>query len=91
MYYKRSVDKERAKLEAEAELLNDIMSSEDTNGEGSDETLERLTQVYERLEELDAATAETRASKILSGLGFTKETQNKKTKDFSGGMFLYII
>ena len=47
--------------------------------------MDRLTQVYERLEELDAATAETRASKILSGLGFTPEKQNKKTKEFSGG------
>ena len=45
----------------------------------------RLTQVYERLEELDAATAEVRACKILSGLGFTVEKQNKKTKEFSGG------
>ena len=34
---------------------------------------------------MDATTAETRCSKILTGLGFTKETQNKKTKDFSGG------
>jgi ATP-binding cassette subfamily F protein 2 len=30
-------------------------------------------------------TLETRACKILSGLGFTKEKQNKKTKEFSGG------
>ena len=79
-----SVDKERAKLEAEAEMLNEIMANED-GGENADETLERLTQVYERLEELDAATAETRASKILSGLGFTPEKQNKMTKEFSGG------
>jgi len=87
-----SVDKERATLENEAELLSDILASEadgsnnNNNNEGStDEIMERLTQVYERLEELDASTAETRASKILSGLGFTTETQNKKTKDFSGG------
>jgi ATP-binding cassette subfamily F protein 2 len=79
-----SVDAERAKLEAEAELLNDIMANED-GGDDAEDTMERLTQVYERLEELDAATAETRASKILSGLGFTPEKQNKKTKEFSGG------
>jgi ABC-type transport system involved in cytochrome c biogenesis ATPase subunit len=42
-------------------------------------------QVYERLDELDASTAETRASLILSGLGFTPERQNMATKDFSGG------
>jgi ATPase subunit of ABC transporter with duplicated ATPase domains len=34
---------------------------------------------------LDASTAETRASLILSGLGFTPERQNMATKDFSGG------
>ena len=76
-----SVDKERALLEKEAEELNDIVAADD----GNEEAMDRLTQVYERLEELDASTAETRASKILSGLGFTPETQQKKTKDFSGG------
>jgi ATP-binding cassette, subfamily F, member 2 len=40
---------------------------------------------YERLEELDAATAETRATLILKGLGFSVERQHMKTKDFSGG------
>jgi ATP-binding cassette subfamily F protein 2 len=78
-----SVDVERAKLEEEAEILNEGMADEGTAE--ADDIIERLTQIYERLEEMDAATAETRASKILSGLGFTPETQQKKTKDFSGG------
>lgn len=34
---------------------------------------------------MDAATAEKRAAEILFGLGFTKEMQAKKTRDFSGG------
>ena len=41
--------------------------------------------MYERLEELDAATAETRACSILTGLGFSKAMQQKKTREFSGG------
>jgi ATPase subunit of ABC transporter with duplicated ATPase domains len=49
---------------------------------GEEDIMERLTQIYERLEELDATTAEVRASKILSGLGFTPEKQAKKTKEF---------
>ena len=53
--------------------------------EDSAEFMDRLTQVYERLEELDAATAEARASKILSGLGFTPQRQAMKTREFSGG------
>lgn len=63
-----SVDNERAKLEKEAEEINDFLV-EDDGGEESEEAMDRLTQIYERLEELDAATAETRASKILCGLG----------------------
>ena len=38
-----------------------------------------------RLDKLDAATTEMRAAKILHGLGFDKEMQAKKTRDFSGG------
>lgn len=46
---------------------------------------EQLERIYERLEALDAATAEKRAAEILYGLGFDKQMQAKKTRDFSGG------
>lgn len=46
---------------------------------------EKLMELYERLEELDADKAEVRASRILHGLGFTTAMQQKKLKDFSGG------
>lgn len=49
--------------------------------------------VYERLDDMSADTAEARAAHILHGLGFTKEMQNKATKDFSGGdlnLILYV-
>lgn len=42
-------------------------------------------EVYERLEELDAATAEVRAAEILHGLGFSKAMMAQKVKNFSGG------
>jgi ATP-binding cassette subfamily F protein 3 len=45
----------------------------------------RLADVYARLEDIDAATAPTRAGTILSGLGFTPEMQARPTKEFSGG------
>lgn len=38
-----------------------------------------------RLENLDAATTEARAAKLLHGLGFNKRMQHQATKDFSGG------
>lgn len=41
--------------------------------------------VYERLEAMDASTAEKRAAEILFGLGFDKQMQAKPTRDFSGG------
>lgn len=41
--------------------------------------------VYDRLEELGADTAEAKASYILSGLGFTHQMMMKQCKDFSGG------
>lgn len=44
-----------------------------------------MQDIYDRLTELDVATAPSRAGKILNGLGFTGEMQKKATKDFSGG------
>ncbi|XP_031123268.1 ABC transporter F family member 1-like [Ipomoea triloba] len=68
-------DEERLKLEKEAEAL---AGQDDGGGE-------RLDHIYERLEALDASTAEKRAAEILYGLGFSKKMQEKKTRDFSGG------
>ncbi|RKP38903.1 P-loop containing nucleoside triphosphate hydrolase protein [Dimargaris cristalligena] len=44
-----------------------------------------LESIYERIEAMDAATFEVRASKILFGLGFNAQTMQKMTKDMSGG------
>lgn len=41
--------------------------------------------VYERLDDMSADTAEARAAHILHGLGFTAKMQQTPTKDFSGG------
>ena len=49
------------------------------------EAEERLMDIYERLDEMDADKAEVNASRILNGLGFTKSMMLTKTKDFSGG------
>jgi len=46
-------------------------------GAGDDEN-ERLTEIYERLDELEPTLAKTRAGRILHGLGFTSEMQLKK-------------
>lgn len=44
-----------------------------------------LDDLYERIDEMDPSTFESRASVILIGLGFNSKTILKKTKDMSGG------
>lgn len=46
---------------------------------------ERLREVYQRLQEIDADEAESKACTILSGLSFTDEMMKTPTKAFSGG------
>ncbi|KAL7571272.1 hypothetical protein ACA910_008927 [Epithemia clementina (nom. ined.)] len=91
-----SVDAERLELEQQAGRLDQLLThlagqtepDPDTGlspEEQQEQVMEVLNQVYDRLDALDAATAEVRATTILKGLGFTHEMQQKKTKDFSGG------
>jgi len=70
------VDDERVRLE---KLAEELAHSPD------DADQEELMDVYERLDELGADTAEAKAGYILHGLGFTTEMQQRKCKDFSGG------
>ncbi|CEP24220.1 unnamed protein product [Cyberlindnera jadinii] len=44
-----------------------------------------LEGLYEKIDSMDPATFESRAAIILTGLGFNKDTIQKKTKDMSGG------
>src|SRR3989338_4806610 len=46
---------------------------------------ENIADIYERLMVIDAFTAESRASSILAGLGFSQEMQLKPLSTFSGG------
>jgi len=71
------VDEERRLLEAEADELAHRQEDQMAH--------ERLMDIYERLDELEAGTAEATASRLLHGLGFTPIMQATKTKDFSGG------
>lgn len=52
---------------------------------GDDSVSERLDKVYEELRAIGAAAAEAKARRILAGLSFTPEMQNRPTKKFSGG------
>jgi ATP-binding cassette subfamily F protein 2 len=69
-------DEERLRLE---KLAEELALNED------EESQDYLMEVYERLDEIGADTAEVKASQLLKGLGFDTAMQNKKCKDYSGG------
>ncbi|RKQ71848.1 ATP-binding cassette subfamily F protein 3 [Litorimonas taeanensis] len=46
---------------------------------------DRLGYIYERLTDMDAWNADTRAAIVLQGLGFSQEDFHRATKEFSGG------
>ncbi|XP_010921961.1 ABC transporter F family member 4 [Elaeis guineensis] len=75
-----SANEELVRLRKEVATL-----SERTEGDEDDDNGERLAELYERLQLLGSDAAEAQASKILAGLGFTKEMQVRPTRSFSGG------
>ncbi|XP_038672559.1 ATP-binding cassette sub-family F member 1 isoform X3 [Scyliorhinus canicula] len=72
-------DIKRLKLLEEERQLQALLEK------GDDRAGERLQKVYEELRATGAAAAEAKARRILAGLGFTPEMQNRPTKKFSGG------
>ena len=68
--YLLSQDKERH------QLMNELESCSDTN---------RMTEIYDRLIQIDAFGAEARAAVVLRGLGFDKDEQTRPLNTFSGG------
>ncbi|KAJ4779218.1 ABC transporter F family member 4 [Rhynchospora pubera] len=75
-----SADEELMKLRAEAQSLSEADDKDSSDGDG-----DRLREIYEKLQLKGSDAAEALASKILAGLGFTKEMQDRPTKSFSGG------
>ncbi len=65
-----AADVERTALLAESENMEDM---------------DRLGDIHERLMAIDAWSAPSRASRILVGLGFDEEMQNRSLESFSGG------
>ncbi|KAJ3272231.1 hypothetical protein HDV01_005885 [Terramyces sp. JEL0728] len=78
-------DTERESLLEEEVKLNQKLNKNSTSIEDSATITARLKTIYGRLEELESDTAESRASAILSGLGFSVDQQRAATKTFSGG------
>lgn len=74
-YVINSAKEEVQRLEDESERI--------LTEDGPDSDL--LPPLYDRLDELDPSTFESRASTILCGLGFNATTIKKRTCDMSGG------
>ncbi|GAA6233361.1 ATP-binding cassette sub-family F member 3-like isoform X1 [Lates japonicus] len=71
----------REELLDEEKRLNARIAS--GNGDGTESI--RLSEIYGKLEEIEADKAPARASVILAGLGFSPKMQQQATKEFSGG------
>ncbi|XP_066158043.1 ATP-binding cassette sub-family F member 1 [Euwallacea fornicatus] len=67
------------------ELLAEQKKLEEQFNAGNVNIQDRLNEVYTELKAIGADSAEPRARRILAGLGFTKEMQDRATKNFSGG------
>lgn len=74
-YVVKHAEAEMARLE---KLAEDLLESE-----GHESPV--LEELYERIDSMDPSTFATRASLILTGLGFNAVTIKKKTRDMSGG------
>lgn len=86
-------DVERAELLAEeAQLLKDLESSSSATkpapvGGADAAAAARLQVVSNRLIEIGAEEAVSKAASILAGLSFDKAMQDRATKTFSGGVY----
>ena len=66
------------------ELLNECKKLEAEQEKGKDVT-EALNEVYDELRAIGADQAEPKARRLLAGLGFSREMQERATNKFSGG------
>ncbi|KAJ1443057.1 P-loop containing nucleoside triphosphate hydrolase [Sesbania bispinosa] len=84
-----SANDELVKIRQEVSALQNISSVEESvdkdNNYEEDDAGEKLAELYEKLQLMGSDAAEAQASKILAGLGFTKDMQGRPTKSFSGG------
>lgn len=81
-----SSDRERLWLLNEAKRLEKLETDREDDPEMEYDPEYDLTDIYERLREIEAHKAESRASSILAGLQFNEnEMRTKQSKDYSGG------
>lgn len=82
-----SANEELIRLRQEAATLQDAstVSTGDNEEDDDNDVGEKLSELYDKLQLMGSDAAEAQASKILAGLGFTKDMQGRPTRSFSGG------
>mmetsp|Transcript_3469 Transcript_3469/g.5946 ORF Transcript_3469/g.5946 Transcript_3469/m.5946 type:complete len:836 (+) Transcript_3469:262-2769(+) len=80
--YVLKYDFERTRLLAEEQELLTLLEEDET---ADLKAQTRLSEVYERLEQISAWDAESRAEQALERVGFTKDLLEKTTEELSGG------
>eukprot|EP00455_Lapot_gusevi_P015615 TRINITY_DN1790_c0_g2_i3.p1 TRINITY_DN1790_c0_g2~~TRINITY_DN1790_c0_g2_i3.p1 ORF type:complete len:785 (-),score=212.31 TRINITY_DN1790_c0_g2_i3:93-2447(-) len=80
-----TADAERHSLLSQEQKLQQQIESKEPGDTKLEELEERLSQIHNRLNEIDAYAAEARAATILNGLGFSSSMQQLPTKALSGG------
>ncbi|CAI0402303.1 unnamed protein product [Linum tenue] len=83
-----SANEELVKLRQEVDTLQKLSSVGDEeidNDDDQDDAGAKLAELYDKLQLMGSDAAEAQASKILAGLGFTKDMQARATQSFSGG------
>lgn len=84
-----SANDELVKIREEVAALQNAASAEESldkdNNNEEEDSGEKLAELYDKLQLMGSDAAEAQASKILAGLGFTKDMQGRPTKSFSGG------
>ena len=80
-------------MQEEKEILAHIEKhSTDKSQEKENEKKDlRLGEIYEQLQSMNASASESKARKILFGLGFNKEMQIRPTKYFSGNSSFLLL
>jgi len=78
-------DGERCELLAEEAGIQARDAEPGTSEEQRRSHTARLAEIYARLEEIDAFSAEARAASILAGLSFDDRLMGTRTRDLSGG------
>lgn len=73
-------------MQEEKEILAHLekTSNDKTQDKENEKKDQRLGEIYEQLQIMNASSSESKARRILFGLGFNKEMQIRPTKYFSG-------